>query len=113
MGIETLIVAVMSTLLGGGLLTALTTLYRARRTVTVERDSIIVTGAHGAVLALEKSLHAESARADREAADNVRLRTEIFSLEAKMDAMQDTIAGLQNALDEMRSHLSTVASADL
>lgn len=88
-------------LLSGGLVTALVTLYRARHTVPVERDSVIVQGATGAVTALERALQAETARADRNA-------EEIQTLAAKIDMMQETINTLQAALDEMKRSLSTV-----
>lgn len=95
-------------LLGGGLITALVTLYRAKKTVPVERDSIIVTGAQGAVLALEKSLQAETARADRCSAEVEELRKDLADLERKLNNAQGTILALQATLDDMRQQMSAI-----
>lgn len=73
----------------------------------VEQDSLIVAGAERAVSTIAISLAAETARADRMAAERdqaheeIRLRDErIVVLEAKLDA-------LQLALDEVRAELHT------
>lgn len=92
----------MPLLLGGGLITALVTLYRARRHVPVERDSIIVTGAQGAVLALEKSLQAETARADRAEKEAERLRSEKEHLLEQIDTLKKTLDDVQEQLEEVR-----------
>lgn len=102
MTLSTVISILMPALLGGGLITALATLYKTRRTVPVERDSIIVTGAQGAVLSLETALRHETARADRAERESERLRAEKEHLLAKIEEMQAKITALQDDLGDLR-----------
>lgn len=96
-----LVVAVVTGLLGGGLITAFTGIYTARKKAPVERDSIIVTGAETAVLALEKTLAAETRRADRAEGEAARYRDQVRAMEDKLNALQD-------ALDATRAELTAL-----
>lgn len=100
------LVTAVSGVLSGGLLGSLATVYTARQKAPAERDSITVTGAETAVRSLERSLAAETVRADRaEAAVLVR--------DQRIEAMQVRLDGLQSALDEVRAELHAIISSEV
>jgi hypothetical protein len=85
------IVQLVAPFVGGTAVAGLASYAIARRKAPAEVDSIIVTGAQNAVIALEAVVRAETARADRAEA-------RLLAMEAKFDAVQ----GL---LDEARAEL--------
>ena len=97
---QTLLNTLITVALSGGLITALATVYAAKRKVPAERDSIIVNGAETAVLALEKTLAAETRRADRAEAQIAARDKRIEALEAKLEL-------LQSVLDEARAEIAS------
>jgi chromosome segregation ATPase len=92
--LPTLASAVMS----GGLVFAGTALYKARKTAPAERDNIIVQGAETAVIALERSLAAETRRADR-------AEKQVADRDAQLERLQERLEAMQVALDEVRREL--------
>lgn len=100
-----LVTLLASTALGGGGLAAITSLYVARKKVPAERDSIAVGGAETAVLALERSLAAETKRADRAEAENIRLQSEIARRDARIAALERKLDEAQESLNSVRAEL--------
>lgn len=94
--------ALLSTLvtvaLSGGLVTAFSTIYAAKKKVPSERDSIIVNSAETAVLTLEKTLAAETRRADR--AEQL-----LASRDARIEALEAKLELLQSVLDEAKAQI--------
>lgn len=81
---------------GGTAISALVNAWVNRKKAPVERDSIIVTGAEKAVVALQAVVEAETARADR--------------AEAKVAAMEARLDSMQKMLDEARDELHAWAN---
>ncbi|WP_405057042.1 hypothetical protein OG474_30440 [Kribbella sp. NBC_01505] len=100
-----LLAAIGSGVVGGGVITGLVNAWVARKRVPAETDSIIVTGAEKAVVALQAVLQAETARADRAEAEADRERQRRVALEDKLDL-------IQAALDEARSELHALTATD-
>lgn len=100
-----ILIAIVTGVMGGGLITAGVSLYRAKKTATAERDNIIVTGAETAVLALQKTLTAETARADRAEKKNEELREEMRQKEQRIAQLENKLDTIQSALDEARDEL--------
>lgn len=90
--------ALVSGVMSGGLLFAGNAIYKARKTAPAERDNIIVQGAETAVIALERSLAAETKRADRAEAA-------VAERDAQLSRLQDRLETVQATLDEVRREL--------
>lgn len=103
-----LLVAVVTGILSGGLLTAGVSLYRARQTVPVERNNLVVSGAEAAVLSLERSLAAETRRADRAERAVVDRDEVIAAKERRIEALERRIDEVQTALDAVRAELHQI-----
>ncbi|MFC0622806.1 hypothetical protein [Kribbella deserti] len=95
---QTLVYTAVTAFAGGSFLAGAVAAYSAKKKAPAERDSIIVTGAQTAVVALEAVLEAETARANRAEADLERERERRLALEIKLDV-------IQAALDEARNEL--------
>lgn len=93
-----ILVALITGVMSGGIIGALTTLWVAWKKTPVERDSIIVGGAETAVLALEKSLAAEIRRADRAEAREAQK-------DAQLERMREQLEAAQATLDQVRAEL--------
>ena len=106
-----LLIAATTGLLGGGLITAFVALYRARKTVPAERDSLVVGGAETAVLSLERSLAAETRRADRAEAAVIEKDKIIASKEARIETLERRLDEVQNMLDAVRLELHQIRTA--
>ncbi|GAA2037291.1 hypothetical protein GCM10009740_31300 [Terrabacter terrae] len=106
-----LLPAIVTGLLGGGFITGGVAIYRARKTAGPERDSIVVGGAETAVLSLEKSLAAETKRADRAEAALVERDRQLAAKDARIAALEKRIDTLQAALDSMRAELHQIRTA--
>jgi septal ring factor EnvC (AmiA/AmiB activator) len=95
-------------LLSGGLVAAVVAAYRAKRTVPAERDSIVVTGAETAVLTLERTLQAETKRADRAEAALTQRDDELARKDRRIAALEARLDQLQVALDQARDELHAI-----
>lgn len=104
----TLASAVIAALLSGGLLGAAVSVYTARRKVPAEVDSLIVTGAETAVSTLEKTLVAESRRADRAEAKVCSLNEVIALRDERIARLERRLDGLQDSLDAARTELHLI-----
>lgn len=104
----TILSAIITTLLSGGLIGALVTLYTARQKVPLERDSLIVGSAQTAVESLEAALAAETRRADRQEARACRLQEIIDHKDQRIEALQARLDRLQKALDDTRAELQEI-----
>ena len=110
--LEGLLLPVVSILLGGGGIASLFAWLLARKKAPAEKDSIVVQSAETAALSLQKSLAAETARADRESAradklqaDNERKDKRIATLETRLDAMQTTLDEMRRELESLRTEV--------
>ena len=103
--LEGLLLPILLALLGGGSVIGFLTWTIARRKAPAEVDAIVVQSAETAALSLQKSLAAETARADRLQADNDRKDARIATLEAKIETMQ-------KMLDDMRTELHALQRGD-
>lgn len=103
-----LLPVIVSGLLGGGLFGAIATLYRAKKTAPAERDNFVVGGAETAVLSLEKSLAAETRRAERAEAAEARAQEIIAAKDARIDLLERKIDDMQRTLDQMRTELHEI-----
>lgn len=99
---------VVTGLMSGGFVGSAVALYSAHRKVPVEVDSIIVSGAESAVLTIEKTLAAETRRADRAEARESVLLQRIADKEARIEALEHKLDALQNALDDARKELHSI-----
>ncbi len=106
-----LLTGVATGVMGGGFLGALTTVWTARKKVPVERDSIIVTGAETAVLSLERTLAAETKRADRAEAVVLAKDEALARKDARIEALERKLDALQQALDAAREELHSILSS--
>jgi len=100
--------AIITGILSGGLFTAAATLYKARKTVPAERDNLVVTGAETAVLSLERSLAAETRRAERAEAAVVMRDEVIAEKERRIAALERRIDEVQAKLDSVRAELHQI-----
>ena len=105
------IVALLTTLLGGGFLGALVALYTARKKVPVERDNIIVSGAETAVSTLERAVAQEARRADRAEAKVLDLEKALARKDARIEALERRLDDFQSALDAARAELHAIRTA--
>lgn len=108
-----LLAAIISALMSGGFVASIVAFYTAKRKVPVEVDSIIVSGAESAVLTIEKTLAAETRRADRAEAREGVLLQRIADKEARIEALEHKLDALQNALDDARQELHSIITAPL
>ena len=95
-------------ILGGGLIGAYVTYYTARQKVPREADSLIVSGAETAVSTLERSLAAETRRADRAEARAASLEEAIERKDARINALEARLDTMQAMLDDARSELHAI-----
>lgn len=105
-----LINTVAPALLTGGLVAALVSLYTAKKKVPAERDSIVVSGAETAVMTLERTLSAETRRADRAEQEVKRLHSELVRKDDRILALESRLDQLQDALDQARAELHSILS---
>lgn len=98
-----LLIAAVSAVLSGGLVGAFVTLWTARQKVPAEVDSIAVSGAETAVLALERTLAAETKRADRAEAQVLKQDERIETLEKKLDDLQYALNGARAELQSLQN----------
>lgn len=105
-----ILVAAASTVLSGGGVAAFVSLYTAKRKVPAERDAIAVGGAETAVLSLERSLKAETRRADRASEEVVRLQDVIAQRDARITALEKRLDDMQVALDRARDELHALVT---
>lgn len=103
-----LLVAIVTGVLSGGLFTAAAALYRARQTVPAERDNLVVSGAETAVLSLERSLAAETRRAERAEASLVMRDEVIAAKERRIEALELQLEKAQLLLDQVREELHEI-----
>ncbi len=99
--LEGLLLPVVIAILGGGGLVGFLSWLIARKKAPAEVDSIVVQSAETAALSLQKSLIAETNRADRLALEIERKDKRIAALEARIESMQ-------RLLDDMRTELATL-----
>lgn len=100
-------VALLTSGIGAGLIS----LYKDRKKAPVERDAISVTGSQTAVLSLERSLAAETKRADRAEALVVKRDSELARKDARIVALEKRLDTLQAALDAARTELQAIITA--
>ena len=105
-----ILIAAASTVLSGGGVAAFVSVYTAKRKVPVERDAIAVGGAETSVLSLERSLKAETRRADRAAEEVVRLQDVIAERDRRITALEKRLDDMQVALDRARDELHALVS---
>lgn len=105
----TIVVALVSVILGGGLTGGLIPIFKYRQ----EKDSAIAIGAESAVQSLTAALNAADLRWDRCVKENESLRAIIEEFRVKLDdahdkfnAAQDTIRGLVADLQETKTKLN-------
>lgn len=106
-----ILIGVLTTLLGGGFITALVALYTAKRKVPIERDNLIVSGAETAVLSLERTLAAETRRADRAEAKVASLEDALARKDARIEALEARLDEFQSHLDLARAELHAIRTA--
>lgn len=95
-------------LIGGGLIGALVSVYTARHKVPAEVDSLIVTGAETAVTTLERTLAAETRRADRAEAHSAELEAALLRKDERIERLEARLDALQGALDDARDELHRI-----
>lgn len=100
---ENLTTTVVTATLGTGGLVAW---WRAKKTVPAERDNIIVTGAETAVQSLERSLQAETARADRLEKENSDLRRSLDDLERELNDVREQLMTALRGASEAQQRLT-------
>jgi predicted RNase H-like nuclease (RuvC/YqgF family) len=105
------LVGLIGILLSGGFVGALVALYSARKKVPVERDNLIVSGAETAVVSLERTLAAETRRADRAEAKVSSLEDALARKDARIEALEQRLDGLQRVLDHARAELHAIRTA--
>lgn len=106
--LEGLLLPAISFILGsGGIATVLAWLV-ARKKAPAEKDSIVVQSAETAALALQKSLAAETARADRETQRADRLQAEVERKDKRITLLETRLDAMQSTLDEMRRELESL-----
>lgn len=105
---NTVFMAIATGVMSGGFIGALVSIYTARRKVPAERDSIIVSGAETAVLSLERTLAAETRRADRAESVIVDCNEALARRDARIEALESRLDGLQKLLDEARAELHAI-----
>lgn len=96
--------------MSGGFLGTILSIYKARQSGPAERDSIIVAGAERSVLSLERSLNAETQRADRAEAALGKSDEALLRKDARIVALETRLDALQAALDAARDELHTILS---
>lgn len=103
-----LLALIIPGILSGGAVGAAVSVYTAKKKVPAERDSLIVTGAETAVTTLERTLAAETRRADRAEAKVASLEEVLARKDARIEALERRLDALQNALDEARDELHNI-----
>lgn len=104
---------VVPVLLSGSLIASLVAVYTARRKVPAETDSLIVTGAETAVATLERSLAAETRRADRAEARVRDLDDALLRKDERIERLEGRLDALQRALDDARAELHRILTEPL
>lgn len=104
---EVLVPAVVA-ILSGGFVGACVAVYRAKQTVPAERDNLVVSGAETAVLSLERSLAAETRRAERAEASLVMRDEVIAAKERRIEALERQLEKAQQLLDAVREELHEI-----
>lgn len=105
-----LLTLIISGILSGGIIGAGVSVYTARRKVPAERDSLIVTGAETAVSTLERTLAAETRRAERAEKRVGELEEALTRKDARIEALEARLDDLQQALNEAREELHRILS---
>ena len=108
---EALLPLLVSGLLSGGAITGGVAIYKARKTTGPERDSIVVGGAETAVLSLEKSLAAETKRADRAEAALIERDRQLAAKDARIADLEKRIDSMQASLESLRTELHEIRTA--
>lgn len=98
----TVIVALVSVILGGGLTGGLIPIFKYRQ----EKDSAIAVGAESAVASLTAALLQSDQRVERCVKENEALRTIVDELKNKLDSAHDTIRGLVMDLQDTKEKLN-------
>lgn len=100
----TVVATLLTVLLGGGFVGSVVTLWTARKKVPAERDSIIVSGAETAVLALERALGAALKAAEHAEALNLDKDQRIAHLEKRLDDVQELLDIARTELHAIRNN---------
>lgn len=100
-----LIGAAVPVILGGGLITALTALWVARRKTPAEVDNIIVSGAETAVLSIKQALEAEQHAHEQTRADRDRLAEQARIKDLRIADLEARVERFQEALEQMRQEI--------
>ncbi|WLW38576.1 hypothetical protein [Streptomyces phage Verabelle] len=111
MALDPALLAATTGVMSGGFIGAIGTIWSARKKVPAERDSIIVSGAETAVLALEKTLEAETRRADRAEAVVAQRDEALARKDERISALESRLDALQSALDAARDELHAILTA--
>lgn len=105
---ETALAAIAAAILGGGGLASVGSLYLARKRAPADVESVVVQTAETAVLTLERSLQAETRRADRAEAEAGELRIRLDEKDERIAALEKRLDTLQAALDDARDELHAI-----
>lgn len=100
--VTTVVVALVSVILGGGLSGALIPIFKYR----TEKDSAIAVGAESAVQSLTAALNAADARVNQCIKENESLRQIVDEMQEKLQSAYDTIRGLVEDLQETKTKLN-------
>ena len=98
----TIVVALVSVILGGGLTGGLIPIFKYR----TEKDSAIAVGAESAVASLTAALLQSDQRVNRCIQENEALRSIVNELKEKLDSAHDTIRGLVTDLQDTKTKLN-------
>lgn len=101
----------LAALLSGGFLTALGSLWTIKNKGPLERQNLIVSGAESAVASLDRSLEAETRRADRAEARVVQLEEAMAAKDARIEALERRLDDFQAALDVARAELHSIRTS--
>lgn len=102
------LVAASTGVMSGGFIAAAVSVYTARKKVPAERDSLIVAGAETAVVSLERTLNAETRRADRAEAMVLVRDEQLARKDARITALEGRLDILQSHLDAARQELHDI-----
>lgn len=98
----TIVVALVSVILGGGLSGALIPIFKYR----TEKDSAIAVGAEAAVQSLTAALLQSDLRVERCVKENGELRQVVEEMQTKLQSAYETIRGLVEDLQETKAKLN-------
>lgn len=102
---------IITGILSGGFIGALVSVYTAKKKVPAERDSLIVTGAETAVSTLEKTLAAETRRANRAEEANGELHAALARRDERIERLETRLDDMQRALDDARDELHRIITS--